>query len=507
MKQNYLSLLLGILLLFPLAGTAQNPADSTAKKEWWKNFRLQGYVQTQFHLTNKEDSVELFSPSAGYFTRFSNNKFTVRRGRIQAFYETELAQASLSFDVNETGFHAKDAWLNLRDPWINAFELKTGLFAIPFGQEIEMSSQDREAPERTRVVQTLFPGIRDLGAALSFQLPEGKALHPLRIDAGVFQGSHGNTETDRTKDFVGRIAVNRPLKSKVFNFNVGASVYAGNVFHQYDIDGNASNYHFVWSQVDTINGGLKGMQPDVNITDLDSILNDTLNPITPGTYSTNLSRLYFNVHTEFELNIPIAGGSKTLGKTLIRSGFFVGQQVSQVGALANPYAYSSESPTGPFTGVTWPKYDSPQPYNPAAIGQVTKPSHTFTRNFLGAYLYFVQQIGNTGHHIIYRYDLYDPNTDISGEEIDVSLRDSAGTVIGSTGLSVADVAFTTFGLGYKYQFNEHLSFTIFAERVINEETKIEPLNSGFINLGDLPHTGFLEDMKDDVLTLRIQYIF
>ena len=149
--------------------------------KWYDDFKIDGYFQFQFAYTNKADSLSLNSVNGGRFDRFSSNRFSIRRGRFQLQYEKKLVNSQFSFDLTETGFRMKDSWLSIKDPKLKAFTLTSGLFTRRFGQELEVSSQDREVPERSSVIQHLFPGIRDLGMNLEFRMPKGKKLHFLKL--------------------------------------------------------------------------------------------------------------------------------------------------------------------------------------------------------------------------------------------------------------------------------------------------------------------------------------
>jgi len=474
--------------------------------KWYNYFSIDGYIQSQFHYTNHVDTVSLHSYNAGDFKRFTKQKFNLRRSRVQVWYDYKNVQSSISFDVNERGFHAKDAWIMLTDKWIQGVHVTTGWFARPFGEEIQLTSQLREAPERSMVIQHIFPGIRDLGVNLNFQLPREHNFGFIRADVGVYHGT-SNSEVDGKLDLNARIMVDKPLKKGPVNFTAGGSVYIGKIKHQYDIDGNNTNYKFIWNMKDTVIGAKRQYywSQDLRRQELDSLLNDTLNPIATGTYSKYVDRRYFSVHGSVEMDFKIKG--KPVGKTLIRGEYIWGTQPSLVGSFGNSYVWHTFSPTGAFTGVTWPKYDSPQPYNPATVSQVVKPSDTFIRNFRGFYLYLTQEIANTGFQLLYRFDYYDPNTKVASHDIDGNFYSPNVTVIGISAMSVADVAFTTHGFGLKYHFNERLSLLAWYDRVINEITNIEPLSGAFINQGKWPHSGYMEEIKDDVFTLRLQYLF
>ena len=172
MKNPWITL--SLVLLYFLPCRAQ---DST---KWYNRLKLDGYIQMQFAMTDKLDSVSLNSESAGRFDRFVSNKFMLRRSRIQMFYKDSIAESSISFDINERGVQIKDSWLKLRDPWTKTFSLTSGIFSRPFGEEIELSSRDRELPERSMVIHHLFPGIRDLGVNLRIQAPNASKWHFLK---------------------------------------------------------------------------------------------------------------------------------------------------------------------------------------------------------------------------------------------------------------------------------------------------------------------------------------
>lgn len=474
--------------------------------KWSDNFSIHGYFQMQVAATDKMDSVSLHTETAGSFDRFVNNKFMLRRSRTQLRYCDSLFESNVSFDVNERGFQMKDAWFRLKDPWIHGFQFTAGIFTRPFGEELELSSQDREFAERSRVIQTIFPGIRDLGFNIRFQLPKENKAHFLKLDAGIYHGTGGNLESDKFKDFSGRIVIENPFKIKLVDYHFGYSFYFGNLNHLYDIDGSAANYRFIWNTQDTtliINGSSQTftiMSPDIAFSELQNVLNDPTNPITIATYRKQVNRIYHAFHGQVKIKT-------SFGKLTIRGEYIFGNQVSWEGTLGNPYVFSSASPTGPFTGVTWPKFDSPQPYNAAVVGPYLKPTHTFVRKFNGGYLYIDQQIGKSKHSLTYRFDFYDPNRNVKGKKIAMSLKDNAGQDLGVSGLSVADVQTMHHGIAYHYAATDRLVFSLYLDIPINETTSIEPLGSTQIGLGKYPHPGFLTNIKDNVALIRIQYTY
>ena len=86
------------------------------------------------------------------------------------------------------------------------------MFARPFGYEVNLSSSDRESPERGRMSQLLMKSERDLGAMVSLDARQkGAKLKYLKADFGVFngQGINATGDFDNTKDIIGNIGLSR----------------------------------------------------------------------------------------------------------------------------------------------------------------------------------------------------------------------------------------------------------------------------------------------------------
>lgn len=107
----------------------------------------------------------------------------------------------------------------------------------------------------------------------------------------------------------------------------------------------------------------------------------------------------------------------------------------------------------------------------------------YIRNFRGMYTYFIQRIGKTKHEIALKYEWYDPNSKISSSDITAA----------NVSFTKADVKYTALGIGYNYYIHENVKLMLYYNRVTNETTP------GI--------TGFASDLKDDVLTIRMQYRF
>ncbi|HNW54102.1 MAG TPA: hypothetical protein PKN21_07520, partial [Bacteroidales bacterium] len=168
--------------------------------ELLKRLKITGYIQAQWQLADTAGAVTPYS--GGVFPIATDNRFSIRRGRVKLTYENELSTYVLQIDATEKGVSLKDAYVAVKDPWAQFVTVTAGLFNRPFGYEISYSSSSRETPERARIFQNLFPCERDLGAMLTLQQKKGSRFDWIKLDAGLFTGNGINPEFDSKKDFI-----------------------------------------------------------------------------------------------------------------------------------------------------------------------------------------------------------------------------------------------------------------------------------------------------------------
>jgi hypothetical protein len=104
------------------------------------------------------------------------------------------------------------------------------------------------------------------------------------------------------------------------------------------------------------------------------------------------------------------------------------------------------------------------------------------RNFCGGYLYYIQSLFSTRHQLVVKYDWYDPNSEVNGKDIGVI----------NSKLNDTDIQYNTLGFGYINYLTENIKLVFYYARVMNETTLLK---------------GYTSDVKDDVMTFRIQYRF
>ena len=197
------------------------------------HLRIGGYIQPQFQVASADGAKNF---EGGDFGTHVSNRFMLRRSRIRIDY-VHMNDASgpgvqivFQFDANERSFTVRDVWGRLFENRFKLFSFTIGMFARPFSYEVNLSSADRESPERGRMSQLLMKGERDLGAMVSFDVRKEK--HPLKnikIDAGFFngQGINATGDFDNRKDFISRISLKPVHLNTDITFSAGASLLYG----------------------------------------------------------------------------------------------------------------------------------------------------------------------------------------------------------------------------------------------------------------------------------------
>lgn len=375
-----------------------------------KKIKLSGYIQSQFQSIQNDGAASF---SGGNFSAGMHNRFLVRRGRLKVTYDNDLTLYVLQIDATEKGLGLKDAYVYVKDPWLKTFALKGGVFDRPFGFEISYSSSSREAPERSRIFQTLFPGERDLGASIEI-LPTGSPLSYFNFKGGIFAGNGVNVEVDNQKDFIGRLGFSLPFYEENLAIDGGVSAYMGKV--------KLASGKYLYT-VDSPALALKDSTTNIGWAD----------------------RNYIGFDMQIYYDIPVIGGFSLRGE------YITGKQPGS--------SSSSSSPTALQTG------------------------DLYLRKFSGYYINYVQNIGDR-NQLVVKYDVYDPNTSVSADEI--------GNVANAK-LGAADLKYSTLGLGLVHYWDDNVKFVFYYDLVKNEKTTKLAV--------------FKDDLKDNVFTFRIQYKF
>lgn len=192
--------------------------------------KVTGYVQAQF-VDDERSRDQLVSGGTRNLDQFS-----IRRGRVKFTYQaTPTSKFVIQPDITTSGVVLKDGFVELTEPWTPwKHTLTAGQFNWPFGFEIMYSSSNREVPERSRVVRTLFPGERDRGIMLSGLGLNEKFSYRVAIVNGT--GTSSSSDLNQQKDIVARLGYSFGA------FDIGASAYQGEDLVATSTNANGINF-------------------------------------------------------------------------------------------------------------------------------------------------------------------------------------------------------------------------------------------------------------------------
>jgi len=164
----------------------------------------------------------------------------------------------------------------------------------------------------------------------------------------------------------------------------------------------------------------------------------------------HFGRAYYGGDIQMYYDIPVIGGAS------LRAEYITGEQ-------------PGTSSSGSF-------------YNPSSVNTAL-----YKRQFNGWYVMYIQNIG-LQNQFIFKYDVFDPNTDVKGDDLGRP----------GTNLTTADIKFSTLGIGWVYHWDANVKFVAYYDRVMNEKV-YSGANGSF--------AAYKNDLKDNVFTLRMQYKF
>jgi phosphate-selective porin len=437
-KYNALSVtfVIAIVSLLNTRSYAQTQSDSLKQAvselnktiDALKRIKINGWVQAQYQWAEAKGAANF---DGGDFAKDSDQRFFIRRGRVKFTYNGKLSQFALQLNGSERGVNLVEIFAKVTDPWTKSWSLTTGVMNRPFGFEIDQSSQFRESPERSRYTQILMPNERDLGAKITYEPVKGSKLHGLRLDAGFYNGQ--GIAVPGTSSATGSTVNDGVNEFDSFKDFIGRLCYYRNSSdekYRYGIGVS----HYNGGIINTTN---KYFEIEGNAYQAADTTNHTF-------VGKSASRKYFGGEVFFSAKSPI-------GKTTVRGEYIAGTQ---------------------------PGVDN----SSRSASTLPNKNGTFIREFNGSYMYLIQRLGESKHELVVKYEWYDPNTKLSGNQISSS---NART-------GRADVKYTALGLGYNYYYDENILFMFHYNIVTNEKTNI---------------TGLEKDLEDNIFTIRMQYRF
>lgn len=178
--------------------------------------KVSGYIQAQFESYDK-DLVK---------TNDAANTFYIRRARVKFTYEmTDGIKFVLQPDFSTGSLSLKDAYAVASLPKLKSLSLWAGQFNR-INYEVEYSSGQREILERSRVIRSIYPGEREVGAKLEFN----PVKVPLKLQLAVLNGNFSSSQqkdVDSKKDVMARGVYSFRLPAAGIGIDVGAHTYFG----------------------------------------------------------------------------------------------------------------------------------------------------------------------------------------------------------------------------------------------------------------------------------------
>ncbi|MCX6251789.1 MAG: hypothetical protein NTX61_13685 [Bacteroidetes bacterium] len=456
-----------------ISGVEERIATAEASLDKLTKIKFSGYIQAQW---------QHFEAANAY----PSNYLTIRRARFKMVYEpTNGVALCLQPDFQPGNFVIKEAYAKLNEPWLKSFSLWVGKFNRP-NYEVEYSSSDLEALERSRVITNLYPGEYAIGAKLEF-IPKGI---PLKVQVALFNGNDGltiadasganinpdNKDFDNYKDLMGRITYMFKL-GKFGGLTIGAHGY----------------YGFLKATTDTVLKSDYTKDKAIKIGDA-------------------LNRNWVGI--EAQLYADLLGGMVIKGEYIMGMNAFPGfNSTSTATATSNTFNKTNDTLTVTTTTT-----------------KTTNIRPNINRNFSGFYVYLVKNIGKRNQFTI-RYDAYDPNTKLAGSDIGVkgykaspaTTTDTktigAGsnlitkvvnkTVVNNSVTSgLSDLAYSQVSLCWSYYFDDNIKISLDYDIPMNEKAAAGKVTSSYsINGGKTATYDYSNVLKQNTLTLRIQAKF
>lgn len=392
-----------------------------------KKVKISGYLQAQYQRADTNSAAVV---AGGNFAANSNQRFMLRRGRIKATYDGGTTQLVFEMDIIEpspvlgsaNAINIRDFYAKISMPFYKDLSLTTGMQYRPFGFEQQYSSSLNESPELTRLVNNVFPNERDLGAMITLKAPSTMSLlHSLTLKAGLFNGQGIAKNTSGNLDFIGQLFFDRTTKNENISYRIGGSYYSG-----YVLNGDSNIY-----SMGTNTAGAVAFVKDYNGANI---------------YS-SLKREYFGVDAQITIDNP-------LGITTLRGEYVAGRQ--------------------PGTASSSKSLDVDPKVN--AVGA------SYLRDFIAYYVTFIHKIAKTPFQLVARYDMYTPNTKVSGSEITSANKFGKG-----------DISYKTIGVGLNYFMTSNVKFLAYYDMVTNDANVL------------ISGAGYAQ--KLNIFTLRMQYKF
>jgi hypothetical protein len=425
-----------------VAGLEESYLETKSNVDKLKKIKVSGYIQAQMRVATDTSGLltktygnnyDIGEFQGGKFPAATKSVFQVRRARFKIAYESDLSQFAIQLDCLPftTGNALVDSTKGFKNtkPYLNGggVSLKDAYFRFtePWLKSIAIKAGIYDRP---------------FGYEISYSSSSRESPERSRVFQTLFPG-----ERDMGVSLEYAASDNLPDAARLFNLKAG--LFAGNGIN-IEIDGirdfiGRAGVSIPFNDINlSIDGGISGYVGSVlNRTDsLYTYKND--NRIgKAGHRWEKEKRNYLGFDAQLYYgNIPFFGGVTVRGEVI--------------------------NGVQPGTSST----------NVSQKSDIAVSSALYSRNVNGYYVMGVLNIDPIRCQLVGKYDVLDPNKDLSGTKI----------------TNTADMKVSTTGFGLVYHWDENVKLMAYYDKVKNEA-----IASGF----------YAKDVKDDVFTLRLQYKF
>ncbi len=439
-----------------LNGLEESYLETKTTVDKLKKIKISGYVQTQIRVAadtsgqvSKEykNNYDIGEFQGGKLPAITRSVFQVRRARLKLGYETSLSQMYIQLDcLPFTTGNAVNDVSQVTDS-TKKVSTKTAAFLSGSGVSLKDAYFKFNDPWTKSIGLRMGVFDRPFGYEISYSSSSRESPERSRVFQTLFPG-------ERDLGIAIEYLPSDNLPAWAQHFNLKSGLFAGNGINVEfddirDIIGRIG-FTLPLNNINmSIDGGFSGYYGHVR--DRDSSLFKIVNNEWVGTKGhkwEHIGRQYVGGDLELYYgNIPFFGGISLRGE------YISGQQP---GTSSSSVSQKSD---------------------------IANSSPVYVRNFSGFYGMAVLNIDPIKCQLVGKYDVYDPNTDVDGQN-QVKMA--------------ADMKYSTVGTGLVYHILENVKLMAYYDIVKNEH----------MNETSAAKTPWLsKELNDNVFTLRVQYKF
>lgn len=430
-----------------LAGLEESYLDTKSTVDKLKKIKVSGYIQAQMRVATDTSGLltktygnnyDIGEFQGGKFPAATKSVFQVRRARFKIAYESDLSQFAIQLDC--LPFTTGNAINTVTQDTSKKVTTKTAAFLSGGGISLKDAYFRFQEPWLKSIAIKAGIYDRPFGYEISYSSSNRESPERSRVFQTLFPG-----ERDLGVSLEYLASDNLPDAARLFNLKAG--LFAGNGIN-IEIDGvrdfiGRFGLSIPFNDINlSLDAGVSGYVGSVlNRTDSLYTYENDKRVGKAGHLWDKEKRDYLGLDAQLYYgNIPFFGGATLRGE------YINGVQ--------------------PGTSST----------NVSQKSDIAVSSALYSRNVNGYYVMGVLNIDPIRCQIVGKYDVLDPNKDLSGTKV----------------TSTADMKVSTTGAGLVFHWDENVKIMAYYDKVKNEA-----IASGF----------YAKDVKDDVFTLRLQYKF